>query len=579
MNKELLVQKMTDALTRYTAKRLVIGCWALDYLISDYKRYDLSDEEKTNCDYGCYFDDDCKMWRALDGVCNTVSLLQPQHRCPHQLDESQKGMSWASLIDLLDISEMTVGELRQMTTEGKFSMSGLMADVALRNSDKCLDDKTAANAAMLFLARLKDYQASENHSDDNLWYLTYDGKLGKCLYTGEKRWATTHLDNEDIIFDSGLAIFVANREINNEGCCFVRQRPIIARIGTEWSPDWMHKIEEYFDGGIDCTMIIDRNFEIAYEPSYHDSNAVLDGDFVCGYSCMSGRGADAQKFYGAIEGCSVARFEDADGNQVGRCIVYEYNGQRHFIRLYAKQEYQNKANMMIKAEMTENDIRGRDNYISGLCLRADWDEDTPNMYLDGNCYGAEIIDGDLYVSADYSYGLKSTSDDGLFYKMNLHRCRHCGKLHRCFYVDCLDAYYCSAACARADGLVKCDECGMWFSRLYNSCVVIDDKHQYCCESCARRNGFRKCKHCSRWHPADEMLMTIQNEHYCDTDCAFVDGCRQDCITKCWTNDYLPVARGFVDTYQLMQHREMFNIRVTKKYTKTNKDEQNETNND
>ena len=573
MNKELLVQKMTDALNRYTAKRLVIACWALDYAISDYNRYDWSDEDKDEMNYAYYFDDERKMWQAIDGVCNTISYTRPRLRCPHYLSESSNGMGWMSALGLFDIEETTLGELRRLTTEEKFSFSGLMAEVALRNYDYCRDsDKNTCTAAMLFLARLKDYQASENHKDDNLWYLTYDGKIGKCLWTGENRWATKHLSNEDIIFDAGIGIYVANREINGEGCCFVRQRPILARIGTNWSPDWMSKIEEYFDGGIDCRMVIDRNFEIAYEPSYDDSNSVLDGDFVCGYSCMSGRGADAQAFYGGIEGCSVARFEDADGNQVGRCIIYEYNGQRHFIRLYAKRDYQNKANMLIKAEMRDGDIRGRNECIEGLCLRTNWDEHTTNMYLDGNSYGAEIIDGELCVDTNYSYSLKSASDDYLFEKIGIHRCAHCGKLHRCFYA--YQDYYCSAACARADGLIKCDECGQWFRK--DDGVVIDAKHQYCCSSCARRNGFRQCKHCGKWGFADDMLMTLQTEYYCDGDCAFAHGCRLDCITKTYTSDYLPTSTGFVDAQTLLMHRNLFNIKITKKH---NKRMTNETNTD
>ena len=572
MNKEQLIQKMTDALTSYYPMRLVMGCWAIDYAIKDYNRLDLSDEDKDEMCYTTYFDDDREMWGAIDGVCNTVSYLRNRQRCPAYLNASSNGMSWTMLLELLGIDDVSLGELRRLTTEGRFSISGLMADVALRNYEQCIGNKTTAIAAALFLARLKDYQASENHYDDNLWYLTYDGKIGKCLYTGENRWATKHLDNEDIIFDEGIGIYVANREINGEGCCFVRQRPILARIGTEWSSDWLSKIEEYFDGGIDCHMIIDQNFEIAYEPTYDDSSSVLDGDFVCGYSCMSGRGADAQRFYGGIEGCYVARFEDADGNQVGRCIVYKFNGQRHFIRLYAKREYQNKANMLIKAEMHENDIRGRDEHIDGLCLPTHWDEHTTNMYLDGNAYGAEIVEGELCVAVDYSYGLKSTSDDYLFEKLGLNRCAHCGKLHRCFYAD--QDYYCSAACARADGLIKCDECGMWFRP--DDGVVIDSKHQYCCSSCARRNGFRQCKHCQDWHYADDMLMTIQGEYYCNEDCAFSDGCRIDCVSKKYTSDYLPTSTGFVDAQTLLMHREKFNIKITRKH---NKRMTNETNTD
>lgn len=563
-----------DALRTRLVDKNIKGAMALDFILNDHKYYRFDDD--------CFedlepmeelFSDDKKMWQGIDNLCRLKSVLSYREVIPDWLEDAANSCSWSSLATDLRISNYEIGEIRQLLKDNRCSITGLMADVGLSKDDIATFD--VSTAAMLFLARMRDYQASENHNDENLWYLTYNGRIGKCSYIGEKRWGMTHLNSGTIGWDRGLCVFVATREINGEGCSFVRHRPIINRIGSNWQAGWISKIEEYFDGGVDCTMTIDRDFKTAYEPIYDDNDSVLDYDCVCGYSCMSGRGDDAQKFYGAIEGCSVVRFEDADGNQVGRCLVYEYDGHRHFMRLYAKREYQNKANIMIKAMMKDGDVRGREDYIADLRLRVDWDNDTKNMYLDGP-YGISIDNDKLYLQLNYDYMFHSTSDDyTCFEKMGVNRCSQCGRLHRCFKV--FGQYFCCAQCARDAGLVKCKYCGDWFNPLYGDHVQIDG-NWYCCDSCARSDGYRQCKHCGKWSYNDSMIHSLQQDFYCNDECALADGCKIDEITGYYTDDWVRVGNTnkYVDALRVVSMRNKYTIRVCYKH-KTKKDLENETN--
>ena len=569
ITKDELVSRMIDRYGCSSGIKLIACCYAIDWVLKDYKDYDIS------CIDNDRYTDDLTLKYAIEyGLCEDVSKMRTNDELPEQLALSVSGLSWVNLAEDLGILDTTLGELRKFCQDEHVSFTGLMADTILRQAP---DDKKQSIATAIFFARLKDYQVNERHNDRFLWYLTYDGKIGKCPFNGENKWAITHLKNGDIEYDSALRFYVATRELNGEGCCFVRHRRLLAQIGTEWNGDWVKRIEEYLDGGQDCKMIIDRDFALAYQPDYNDSSTVLDGDFVCGYSCMSGRGDEAQTFYGGIDGCYVARFENADGEQVGRCLIYQLpDGRRHFIRLYALAEYQNKANMMIKQEMKEGDIRGRGEKFDGMTLHTNWDEDTPNMYLDGNRYGVKVVDGQLCVGTDYCDDCKSTSGDRLCDVINLHRCEHCGEwCNDPMEID--GCYFCCEDCAESEGYHRCERCGNWEHE--DSCAYVEcDDRWYCCEYCAERDGYRKCYDCGTWGLDDDMIADLQGHRYCDDTCAERAGCKKDQITGDWTVDYLPTTTGFVDAKLFLQHRDEFTIKITRKRN-NKKDEQNETNND
>lgn len=265
------------------------------------------------------------------------------------------------------------------------------------------------------------------------------------------------------------------------------------------------RLESYFDEQKPCKMIIDKKFDVAYAPQYNE-NFCTDGDKATGTSCMSCRGADAQKFYGGIEGCSVARFETDDGEQVGRCIVYEYDGIRHFIRVYAKGCYQRTCLNFIEKEMKENDIFGRGDGILRMRLKTDWTGETPNMYLDGNHYGISRVGDEYLISTDYDFDGKSTSScsieevmddcDGI--------CDHCGR--RCYeddeYFWIGDYCYCCTDCARADGYMTCSNCGEWVYE--DDAIKTEGDEVFCCSRCAEQSSFYKCPVCNKYTYDDNL---------------------------------------------------------------------------
>lgn len=269
-------------------------------------------------------------------------------------------------------------------------------------------------------------------------------------------------------------------------------------------PSVRQELEFMFDVQLPCKMIIDKKFDIAYEPEY-EGCFVTDGDAATDNSCMSCRGDEAQQFYGNIDGCYVARFETEDGEQVGRCIVYEYKGQRHFIRVYAKPLYQRTALNLIKEEMKENDLFGRDKKIEGLSLKADWDDDTPNMYLDGSNYGVSHTSDGWFVTTAYDYDCKSTRSGTLADEFEEYDaiCEHCGRrvydTDDGYWID--DYYYCCSSCAEADGYRECENCGDWIHE--DEAIITSDDKIFCCERCAERHSYYKCYECGRWHYEDD----------------------------------------------------------------------------
>lgn len=420
-----------------------------------------------------------------------------------------------------------------------------------------------------FIYALDYYQPSENHHDDFLWYITSDYRLGRCSFIGEKKWADYHLDNNNIVIADDLAP-KAIKIINGQGCVKVRHRPLLARIGENWNPDKVNKINIFLDGGKTCHLIIDRNFELAYETDYDDSN-VLEGDLVTGDSCMSGRGDAAQEFYGNIDGCYVVRFENDEGEQVARCLMYEYNGIRHFIRLYALRDYQCKAYELLRAEMKEGDLIGRETQIPNLKLVCHFDENTPCMYLDGKKYGFAIEDGELCMvnTEDYSCftHCKTTGNDIFFNEYDVYECDHCGKL--CQDPYCIDDnHYCSEECISEAGYVKCENCCTWINTKY------DDEHYvapngdvYCSLYCLHQDDLEVCAECGEvYHKDGEEISDMAScDYFCSQECAEKHGLVKDDITGGWTSNYIQTRKGsYVDCKQLIENKEKFNIVITTK---------------
>ena len=263
-------------------------------------------------------------------------------------------------------------------------------------------------AARAFLITLEHRQRTSLSCTDFQRYYFYIAKNGRLAYVARQKAQT-------LIKRGKIVNFKATEEI--KGGVYVKHRRIIAdlnRSGRQLYSPVQRALEYYFDEQLPCKMIIDTDFRKAYEPTYHGCMST-DGDLANEESCMSGRGNEAQEFYGGIHGCKVARFETEDGEQVGRCIMYEYNDIRHFIRIYGRGLYHRTMLNFIKDNMKENDLFGRSESIKGLRLETDWDDDTPNMYLDGNRYGITKTEDGWVVTTDYNYNGKSTSDETLEY--------------------------------------------------------------------------------------------------------------------------------------------------------------------
>lgn len=300
---------------------------------------------------------------------------------------------------------------------------------------------------------------------------------------------------------------------------YVKHRRIIESLETNNRK--MNRIakeilENYFDEQEPCKMIIDTNFEIAYEPDYH-GNLCTDGDLATETSCMSRRGSEAQEFYGGIKGCKIARFETSDGKQVGRCIVYEHEGKRHFIRVYGIGKYHRTMLNLIKDNMKENDLFGRSKAFDNLCLETDWTADTPNMYLDGDEYGVKIgSDGKYYVvSYTYDYEGDSTDRCSLSEAMDegYYTCEHCGnRVHEDDVLWAGDYTYCCESCANADGWYRCEWCSEWQHE--DDCIYVEeDDRYYCCEHCVEKDGYVRCSECGNY-VSESRILTSEDDAIC-----------------------------------------------------------------
>lgn len=354
-------------------------------------------------------------------------------------------------------------------------------------------------AARAFLITLEHRQRTSLSCTDFQRYYFYIAKNGRLAYVARQKAQT-------LIKRGKIVNFKATEEI--KGGVYVKHRRIIAdlnRSGRQLYPPVQSALEYYFDERLPCKMIIDTNFKIAYEPAYHGCMST-DGDLANEESCMSGRGEEAQEFYGGIHGCKVVRFETADGGQVGRCIMYEYNDIRHFIRIYGRGSYHRTMLNFIKDNMKENDLFGRTESIKGLRLETDWDDYTPNMYLDGNYYGITKTEDGFVVTTDYYYDGKSTSDETLAYvyeEGECYTCEHCGRRVNSDHVyRCGDNTYCCGDCAAADGWSWCKRCGesIW----KDDGILTEDGNLYCCESCANRDDYYECSECGRFVYIDNL---------------------------------------------------------------------------
>lgn len=401
--------------------------------------------------------------------------------------------------------------------------------------------------------RRKPKRYSVSYDEDKpVFYTSMEGRLAKLPYYKFKKYVKEGKIQEDYERRA--------REVIPDGT-FVRVGKYIERNYPKWPMITKEALQRAFEEIKPCHMVIDRNFEKAYNPIYNDHQDT-DGDKASNYSCMSGRGSEAQEFYGGIHGCSVVRFETDDGKQVGRCIMYEYKGQRHFIRIYGLYDYHRTMINLLQNEMKPDDLFGRNECIDGMELETDWDWDTHLMYLDGNHYGyREIQDGDktkFIVGTNYNHDCKTTNegtigdDDDDYYV-----CDHCGhRVHSddAFFVD--DYIFCSTSCANEEGWYACDRCGEWVHE--DDGFWIDDNF-YCDDDCAEADGNRRCENCGEWHSKDDMLELGDANYYCDDECAKKDGWKicdrcedwvheDDAIEiddKVYCSDYCAEEEGYV----------------------------------
>lgn len=388
-------------------------------------------------------------------------------------------------------------------------------------------------AARCFMEELKYRQKrfakkkSTQHYDDWFYYITNMGRLARIRTTGKKPIGLKYLKNKTI-YEDDYGLYRSDVVIP-EGQ-IVKHRPMIEEIGYGWSQYAIELLNTYFDGGKACTMTIDRDFYAAYEPEY-DWDFCLEGDLVTGKSCMSGNCDSAQDFYGGIDGCKVARFENEDGEQVGRCLVYEANGIRHFIRIYVQPDYGRCALNLVKQEMKEGDLFGRSQYIEGMKLKTNWDEDTETLYLDGSHYGTryDCDEGCWVVVSDGSYwsSLSSTELEtirDMVEENGYYRCEYCGEW-ACDLIEVYNNYetrhYCCEDCANSDGFYRCKRCGSW-ERDENG-YFYDDQF-YCCEDCMRRDGYAICAECGEIIVIDDDdTIYLDGKYFCSEDCVRSNG--------------------------------------------------------
>jgi hypothetical protein len=316
----------------------------------------------------------------------------------------------------------------------------------------------------------------------------------------------------------------ANKELNGDKDTYgvkgviIKHNRVLDDLKKTLGEEDAKYLSVFFDKEAKCSMIIDKNFKTAYEPRYRGS-AVYQGDLCASSSCMSCRGEGAESFYGKIPCCNVVRFEQ-DGEQVGRCIMYEWNGKRHFIRIYGKPEYLPKMYKLLKSEMKPDDLFGRTCCIDDLQERTEITDDSTNMYLDGCKYGlvrsedengegvytictsekSKDIDGDFDLMKSTSDGTvgEQFGEGGEVYGV----CDACGETIYEYEDDYFwigDSLFCCSDCAREAGYECCERCDEWG---WGEDGIATEDGWYCCESCANRAGYYECEVCGKWEHED-----------------------------------------------------------------------------
>ena len=364
----------------------------------------------------------------------------------------------------------------------------------------------------------KRYTVSRDE-DRDVFYTSLEGRLAKLpLYKYKKYVKQGKIDK------SGCRRAVVTIDDGQ----YVKIGRYIEKNYQHWPKQTKEALQSAFEEIKPCHMVIDTDFKKAYDP-YYSCHQDTDGDAASNYSCMSGEGDRAQDFYGGIHGCKVVRWETDDGKQVGRCIMYEYNGRRHFIRIYGLYDYHRSMINLLKNEMNQGDLFGRNERIDGLELETDWNDETPSMYLDGNRYGirhdtvwnGNKLEVDKWVvSTRYDNDCKVTDHEEIQYlgDEDVYTCECCGETvstDEGWWIG--DHFYCSTSCANECGWYECTRCGEWEHE--DDGVWTDDGDFYCCRECAENDGFRECQSCGKWEHEDDMIETQDGCWFCNEDCA------------------------------------------------------------
>lgn len=383
-----------------------------------------------------------------------------------------------------------------------------------------------AQVFIKFLDNRKCRGKGDVHWEDRWFYIAHNGRLAFLCNSGKKKGEYQKYINLRIIDPKTRR---ACKPISKG--MFVKHRALIQKI-LEFTPNAItdkkrQTLEEYFDPAPDVKMIIDMDFEKAYGVSYRGCTTT-DGDLATDSSCMSGTADDAELFYGGIPCCKVARFEDMDGNQVGRCIVYDNGTNRHFIRVYGKGDYHRSMINAIRDEMRPGDKFGRNEEPLDILVETTWDDKTPTMYVDGD-YGVFKSGGKYWFASDH-YDITSvdvTDNRSLWAFVNDIVCDYCENAIESEddMITIGDRIYCCEGCARDAGYERCEYCGEWIDR--NNAIIAEvriDGYRvtcyYCCEGCAERDGCVQCTNCGDWiGEKDAITVEPNSDVFCSDVCA------------------------------------------------------------
>jgi len=377
--------------------------------------------------------------------------------------------------------------------------------------------------------RNKSHGYKKQNYCDNFYYITTSNELGVIKSRGHDSGKNLGkmLQRRNVIDRWHRA----NKELNGDKDTYgvkgviIKHNRVLDDLKKTLGEEDAKYLSVFFDKEAKCSMIIDKNFKTAYEPRYRGS-AVYQGDLCASGSCMSCRGEGAESFYGKIPCCNVVRFEQ-DGEQVGRCIMYEWKGKRHFIRIYGKPEYLPKMYKLLKAELKPGDLFGRQQCLDDLVERTNITDESTNMYLDGCYYGMvrskDENDNAVYTmctettrhkvveetGGDYN-AMKSTSGETLGEIFEPEEgdeygvCDHCGCTIYEYEEDYLwvdDNLYCCSDCAHDAGYECCDKCGEWG---WCDDGISTEDGWFCCKECANRAGYYECEECGRWEYEDNL---------------------------------------------------------------------------